>query len=178
MEAEISDYEHVIQPYLVKYSMTLGDFIRAYNAGEIDEPELDGCFLHDRASRESGHNISSRFDGICAHLATVDLNSLLYKYETDIARTIQRIFNDRFVIPPNVALGGRLSPGDVERSAVWNRRAKHRRTQMDRYLWSEEKGMYVDYDTVKRSQTDHKSATTFWAMWSGAATPRQAAVLM
>lgn len=38
--------------------------------------------------------------------------------------------------------------------------------------------MYFDYDTVKREQTTYESATTFWAMWSGLSTPRQAAALV
>lgn len=39
-----------------------------------------------------------------------------------------------------------------------------RRRAIDRYLWSESKGMYFDYDTVKREQTGYETATTFWAM--------------
>jgi len=35
--------------------------------------------------------------------------------------------------------------------------------------------MYLDYNTVKKQRTTYESATTFWAMWSGVATPRQAA---
>ena len=38
--------------------------------------------------------------------------------------------------------------------------------------------MYFDYDTVKREQTDYETATTFWAMWAGLASPHQAAVLV
>lgn len=38
--------------------------------------------------------------------------------------------------------------------------------------------MYFDYDTVKREQTDYESATTFWAMWAGMASPHQAAALV
>ena len=38
--------------------------------------------------------------------------------------------------------------------------------------------MYFDYDTVKREQTDYETATTFWAMWSGLASPQQAAALV
>ena len=38
--------------------------------------------------------------------------------------------------------------------------------------------MYFDYDTVKREQTDYETATTFWAMWAGLASPHQAAALV
>ena len=38
--------------------------------------------------------------------------------------------------------------------------------------------MYFDYDTVKQEQTDYETATTFWAMWAGLASPHQAAALV
>ena len=38
--------------------------------------------------------------------------------------------------------------------------------------------MYFDYDTVKQEQTDYETATTFWAMWAGLASPQQAAALV
>lgn len=38
--------------------------------------------------------------------------------------------------------------------------------------------MYFDYDTVKREQTGYETATTFWAMWAGLASPHQAALLV
>lgn len=71
-----------------------------------------------------------------------------------------------------------MTAGYVETSASWNRRAKKRRLAVDKYLWNEEKGMYFDYDTVKKEQSAYESATTFWPMWSGLATPRQAVVLV
>jgi alpha,alpha-trehalase len=49
---------------------------------------------------------------------------------------------------------------------------------MDKYMWNEEKGMYFDYNTVTKERHDYESATTFWPMWAGVATPRQAAVLV
>ena len=49
---------------------------------------------------------------------------------------------------------------------------------IDKYLWNEEKGMYFDYDTVKKVQTTYESATTFWPMWAGVTTPRQAMVMV
>ena len=38
--------------------------------------------------------------------------------------------------------------------------------------------MYFDYDTVKKEQTSYESATTFWPMWAGMASPAQAAELV
>ena len=38
--------------------------------------------------------------------------------------------------------------------------------------------MYFDYDTIKREQTKYETATMFWAMWAGVASPHQAAALV
>ncbi|KAI1036003.1 hypothetical protein LB505_006579 [Fusarium chuoi] len=42
--------------------MTFEQFVRAYNHGEVEEPELDEYFMHDRAVRESGHDTSYRLE--------------------------------------------------------------------------------------------------------------------
>lgn len=46
------------------------------------------------------------------------------------------------------------------RYAMLTLKSKSRRA-IDRYLWNETKGMYFDYDTVKREQTNYETATTF-----------------
>ncbi|KAI7153053.1 Neutral [Hortaea werneckii] len=174
-ETEASHFLHVLQPYAKKHGMTFEEFVKAYNYGHVYEPELDEYFLHDRAVRESGHDTSYRMERVAAHLATVDLNSCLYKYEVDIARTIRAFFGDRLQIPPEWRVH---DMPEVETSATWDRRAKKRRVMMDKLMWDEEKGMFFDYNTVKKCQTGYESATMFWAMWAGACTPRQAAVMV
>ncbi len=176
-ETEASHFTHLLEPYAKKHGMSFDDFVQALNHRKVHEPELDEYFLHDRAVRESGHDTSYRLERVCANLATVDLNSLLYKYETDIARSIRYFFQDNLTIPAEFCTADQRA-GRVESSAVWDRRAKKRRAYIDKYLWNEEKGMYFDYDTVKQQQTTYESATTFWPMWAGVSTPRQAAVLV
>ena len=176
-ETESTHFTHLLEPYAEKYRMSLLEFVQVYNDGKVHEPDLDEYFLHDRAVRESGHDTSYRLERVCANIATVDLNSLLYKYETDIARTIRTVFDDRLLVSAEFCYKG-IQPGHIETSAVWDRRAKRRRALIDKYLWNSEKGMYFDYDTVKKEQTTYESATTFWPMWSGLPTPRQAATLI
>ena len=176
-ETERSHFTHILQPYADKHGMSFDAFVQAYNYGRVKEPELDEYFLHDRAVRESGHDTSYRLEKVAANLATIDLNSLLYKYEVDIARTIHIYFGDKFYIDAEFAFPG-MDSTMMETSAIWDRRSKLRKRAMDKYLWNEKKGMYFDYDTVKEERTDYESATTFWAMWSGAASPHQAAALM
>ncbi|KAK9330072.1 trehalase-domain-containing protein [Lipomyces starkeyi] len=167
-ETEASHFEHLLMPYAEKHKLSLEDFQRQYNDGIVKEPALDEYFVHDRAVRESGHDTTYRLEKRCANLATIDLNSLLYKYEVDIAHTIRTMFGDKLV----------LHDGSVETSASWDRRARRRKNLIDQYLWDEEKGMYFDYDIVQKKKSDYESATTFWAMWAGCASPKQAARLV
>lgn len=176
-ETEADHFFHILEPYVKKHNTTFEEFVRAYNNGEIKEPDLDTYFLHDRAVRESGHDTSYRLEGVCADLATIDLNSLLYKYETDIARTIRNLFNDKLIVPPEYCTGD-MVPGQVETSALWDRRAKRRKLAIDKYLWNEAQGMYFDYNTAKRQQCTYESCTTFWALWAGVSSPKQAAAMV
>ena len=176
-ETEPSHFTHILEPYAEKHGLTHEEFIVEYNDGTIKEPMLDEYFLHDRAVRESGHDTSYRLEKVAANLATIDLNSLLYKYEVDIAKTIHIYFNDRLEMPSEFCTED-MTPGAFESSSVWDRRAKKRRALVDKYLWNETKGMYFDYDTVKQEQSTYESATTFWALWSGLASPQKAVSLV
>lgn len=61
---------------------------------------------------------------------------------------------------------------------MWDRRAKMRQARMHKLMWDERTGMFHDYDTVKKQRTTYESATTFWTMWAGLASPLQAASLV
>ena len=176
-ETEALHFVHILAPYAKKYKMTHDEFVIAYNSGNVKEPELDEYFLHDRAVRESGHDTSYRLEGVAANLATIDLNSLLYKYEQDISHVLKKYFKDSLAMPAKWCAKGKV-PGYMERSQEWDRRAKMRQTSIDKYLWNSEKGMYFDYDTVKKKQADYESVTTFWPLWAGVVRGPKAAVLV
>ncbi len=167
-ETEPSHFTLVLTPYAEKHNLPLEEFQKKYNDGTIKEPELDEYFLHDIAIRESGHDTTYRFEKKCARLATVDLNSLLFKYEVDIAHTIRTYFNDAL----------EMEDGTVQKSAIWVRKAKLRRDRMNKYMWNERKGMFFDYDTERCEQCTYESVTTFWTMWAGLASPRQGVKLV
>ncbi|KAI1333712.1 glycoside hydrolase family 37 protein [Xylariaceae sp. FL0016] len=173
-ETEASHFVHILEPYAKKHNMTFKEFVRAYNFGEVEEPELDEYFMHDRAVRESGHDTSYRLEKVCGNLATIDLNSLLYKYEVDIARTIRNVFGDRLKIPAEWC-GGSMEAGQVETSALWDRRWKRRRAALHKFCWNDKEGMYFDYDTAKQEQCTYESCTTFWPLWAGVPEPEKAA---
>ncbi|OAP58629.1 hypothetical protein AYL99_07719 [Fonsecaea erecta] len=176
-ETEASHFVHILTPYAQKHGMTFSEFVEAYNSEKVHEPELDEYFLHDRAVRESGHDTSYRLEGCAANLATIDLNSLLYKYEIDISWCIRHYFKDRLSIPAEFQTEANRKEG-FETSATWDRRARLRKARIDKYMWNEAKGMYFDYDTVHKKRTTYETATTFWAMWAGCASPKQAAALV
>ena len=138
-------------------------FREAYVTGALGSPELDRYFQNDRAMRESGHDASYRLIEKCADLATVDLNSLLYKTEMDVAGVLLREFKG------SVSLAGRL-----QRSETWRDRGEKRRALMNRYLWDERRGMFFDYDAREGKRTEFESATTFYPLWAGLASASQA----
>jgi alpha,alpha-trehalase len=175
-ECSLEHFSNILEPYAEKYGMEIGEFRRAYDTGKIDEPELDEYFLHDRGVRESGHDVSLRVENVCADLATIDLNSLLYKYETDISHAIQTFFDDGLQVPAEFCIPGQ-EVGRVEVSSTWDNRAAKRKEAIDKYLWNEEMGIYLDYNTKLCTQHTYESVTCFYALWCGVASTHQAALL-
>lgn len=95
-ETESSHFDHIMEPFARRHGVDVETFKKMYADEEVDEPDLDDYFVHDRAVRESGHDTTYRFERKCASLATIDLNSLLYKYSMDIATVIREEFKDCF----------------------------------------------------------------------------------
>lgn len=192
-ETEASHFTHVLRPYAEKYGISVNEFTRKYNYGEVSEPKLDEYFMHDRAVRESGHDTTYRLEHRCANLATIDLNSLLYKYEVDIATAIRELFDDSLDLEDDFALNAPLPPSMASDSAPaeaprscdvrqtskeWFARAAHRKQQVDKYCWNEGMGLCYDYDTVKEEQSVYETVTAYWAMWAGMASESQARKLV
>lgn len=167
-EVEPGHFDAVFARYAATRGMNQRQYERAYRLGLIDEPDLDDFFAHDRAMRESGHDTSYRLFGRCADLVTVDLNSLLYKYEVDLADVIEREFGGALVLPD----------GSVETSSWWFSKASNRKELVNRFLWDPDHGMFFDYDLKKRERVVYVSATTFYPLWAGLATPLQARSLV
>jgi alpha,alpha-trehalase len=171
-EVEPGHFDPVYSRYDKAYNLDLETFEKRYREGKINVPELDRFFVHDRATRESGHDTTYRWDwdgDRCADFVTVDLNSLLFKIETDIADTIEKEFGGSLTMPD----------GSVERSPEWKERAERRKWLMNRYLWDEDHGMFFDYDyRVKKSRHVYVSATTFYPLWAGLASKEQASKII
>jgi alpha,alpha-trehalase len=162
-EVEPGHFNVVYTEFSKKRGMDVKDFEEAYESGKLKVPELDKYFVHDRCMRESGHDTSYRLEGRCADLTTVDLNSLLYKIETDIATTLDKEFGGTID----------LTEGKREKSSAWVKRAEQRKALINRYLWNAQRGMYFDYDFVHDKQIQYVSATTLYPLWARLASKEQ-----
>lgn len=162
-ETLIRHYGAILETYAQASGMTVADYRRAYLAREQVAPELDAYFREDRAVRESGHDTSYRLEGICTSLCTVDLNSLLYRYEVDIAVFLERNF------------GGALE--GCPPAATWRERARRRRARMAELCWQPGQGFF-DYNYRQQRTTGFVSATNLYPLWAGLATPEQAQVML
>ena len=167
-EVEPGHFDRVLDRHARRFGLSLVEFALAYGSGDLRVPELDAFFTHDRAMRESGHDSTYRLLGCCADLVTVDLNSLLYKTESDIASILLSEF------------GGSIASvdGTVETAEAWHEKAEKRKVLMNRYLWNSAQGMFFDYDYVRERQTRYLSATVFYPLWAGVATPEQASRIL
>jgi alpha,alpha-trehalase len=122
--------------------------------------ELTPAFYKgDRSMRESGFDPSNRFGPFSADITSynpVCLNSLLYVYERDAGRIMRELGRER-------------------EAAVWERRAAERAGRVNRLMWDERDGLYYDYNFREGRVRRYPFVTTFYPLWAGLATERQAA---
>ncbi|MET0323141.1 MAG: alpha,alpha-trehalase TreA [Duganella sp.] len=119
-----------------------------------------------RAAAESGWDFSSRWQTDPQRLSTVqttaiapvDLNSLLYQLEGEVAR--------RCAAARDSACVRQFDTLKSTRAAA-----------IERYFWLEAEQRYADYDTGRRRATPVLSAATLYPLWAGIATPAQAAAV-
>jgi alpha,alpha-trehalase len=119
-----------------------------------------------RAAAESGWDFSSRWFADArsrgtidtTHIVPVDLNSLLIGLESAIR-------------------AGCEHSGDRACASEYQRRATERRTAMDRYLWDESAGAYLDYHWKRGVRLPGVSAATLYPLFVGSASQAQAAAV-
>jgi alpha,alpha-trehalase len=119
-------------------------------------------YLGDRAMRESGFDTSFRFgpfSGSTHHYAPVCLNSLLYRYERDMAKLAQEL-------------------GDTQGVVQWNLRADNRADAIHKYLWNENAGTFRDYNFIDESSSTYSYLSIYYPLWAGLATKDEAAALV
>ena len=168
-EVETGHYDAQLRPWLALVKPEnpflpltpfrfLNEYLYCDEYGDLkaDGLTLEEFFKHDRAVRESGHDTTHRFDDRTADFVSVDLNSLLYKYETDFAELLEKDF------------GGNLSAlgRDVGDAAFWRLRAAQRKRAMLALMWDEGRGFMFDYDFVNHRRSSYISATGLYALWA------------
>jgi alpha,alpha-trehalase len=128
-----------------------------YRNGTLHDPLIDEFFRNDACMRESGHDTTFRFqvngEERCTDYATVDLNSLLFKTEIDLATLIQKEFGCTF---------------GAETTQNLCRRAEARARLVQRHLWDDAAKMFFDYDTRRGVRSNYISATTLYPLWASA----------
>lgn len=116
-----------------------------------------------RAGAASGWDFSSRWcddDGGLPTIRTtsilpMDLNSFLHKLEAQIAQLA-------------------AACGDEASASEFSRRADARQQAIDRWLWSDDTGTYVDYDWQRGHRRERLYAATVTPLFVGLARPSQA----
>lgn len=119
----------------------------------------DFNYLHDIAEAESGWDMTPRFSRKALDYVPVDLNALLYKYEMDFARFYDLI-------------------GKKERAQGWRDAADRRKKVMDAIMWSKTRGIYYDYNYKKEKRGTVSSLATYFPMWAGMVSKKQAEQLV
>ncbi len=177
-EVEPGHYDEQMQPWLAQVNHS-GSTLQQFNSStnvpltpfrflnqylycdqyqdlKVDGMTLTEFFKHDRAVRESGHDTTHRFDNRTADFVSVDLTSLLYKYETDFADLIEKEFDGN--LP---GLGREF--GDAN---YWRQRAAARKQATLALMWDEQRGYFFDYDFVNQKRSTYISATGLWPLWA------------
>jgi alpha,alpha-trehalase len=115
--------------------------------------------LHDLAEAESGWDMTPRFNRRALDYVPVDLNALLYKYETDFARAAKLV-------------------GDTEGVTHWEQAAKKRSRTMNSLMWDKLRGLYYDYNYVKEKRGNVSSLAAYYPMWAGMVDGRHAQAMV
>ncbi len=115
--------------------------------------------LHDLAETESGWDMTNRFNRQCLNYLPVDLNALLYKYETDFARAAHIL-------------------GELEEQVDWERAAVRRKRALQKLMWSNNRGLYFDYNYKKEKKGQVASLASYVPLWSGMVDQKQADQLL
>jgi alpha,alpha-trehalase len=165
-EVEPGHYDEKMMPWLSQLPADsrptpfrfLNEFLYCgtYSDLRADGLSLDAFFKHDRAVRESGHDTTHRFDDRTSDFVSVDLNSLLYKYEIDFAELLEKEF------------GGHLASlgTPYEDAAYWRMQAQVRKRAMIDLMWDEARGFFFDYDFVNHKRSTYISATGLYPLWA------------
>jgi alpha,alpha-trehalase len=116
---------------------------------------FDINYLDILASCESGWDHSTRCDERWLSHLPVDLNSILYLVEHDLADFAEQL-------------------NKPDRAAHWRATAEQRAATMRELMWDEREGFFFDYNWREGRVNPHPSLAGFYPLWAGLATQDQA----
>jgi alpha,alpha-trehalase len=154
-----TDYD-LIREYFRTHRVTDYDVSQFYDAASGELTPL--FYKGDRSMRESGFDPSNRFGPFSAdiiHYNAVCLNSLLVLMESGFAEILETLGRD----------------GEAR---AWRQRAADRGTKINSLMWDSRHGMYFDYNFVHKQVRVYPYLTTFYPLWTGIASPEQAAAVV
>lgn len=115
--------------------------------------------LNDLAEAESGWDMTNRFGRKCLDYLPVDLNALLYKYESDFARAAHIL-------------------GELDEQVAWEQVAKDRKRVMQKLMWSAPRNLFFDFNYKKERKSQVASLASYVPLWVGMVEQRQAEQLL
>jgi alpha,alpha-trehalase len=139
-----------------RFLLCVSELSRRFRAGELADADIERFFRDDACMRESGHDTTFRFyDGRerCTEFASVDLNSLLFKYELDLAELLADPAAPRALVSSAPDLCAR---------------ARRRAGLVQRYFWDARRGLFFDYDAVTGRRSQYVAATALYPLWASA----------
>ena len=107
------------------------------------------------AETESGWDMTARFDSRCMDFLPVDLNSLLYLYEVDLAKAYEIL-------------------GNLPKKNKYSDAAKKRAKVMNELMWDEKAGYYFDFDYVIKRRSHLITVAGVYPLNVGIATRERA----
>lgn len=104
--------------------------------------------IDDLAEAESGWDMNPRFSRRALNYLPIDLNSLLYKYEADFAKSAEIL-------------------GDKQEAKSWREAMSRRSNTVNKLMWDKNRDLYYDYNFVKQKRSHTGSLASFYPLWSG-----------
>lgn len=125
------------------------------NPATISDDSIYKIANHFMAEAATGMDFCSRFDQRCADHIPVCLNSNLYALE---------MLLDKF---------GKIL--NLKNEPNWKKQANTRKKLINKYLWNEERGIFLDYNYRNHKSSSVMSVASLYPLTVGLATKKQAA---
>jgi len=107
-----------------------------------------------KSEAESGMDFTPRFEHRCPDFIALDLNANLYLYEKNFAWMVKEL--------------------ELDNQPNWASIAAKRSSLIQQYCWDEDRGLFMDYDYKNNRFSKVASVASFYPLWVGIASEKQA----